>query len=129
MSYYGQDRTAHARVGSSVLSTIEKSPSWPGNYNEALTVTDWILKLTLVCVYRICYGHHHLARALSEFCIVHNRKVAMLAWKLKWPLNGDRLDFEVNMGLCVWNLLWATGLLARARSESSELPTIEKSAC
>ena len=33
----------------------------------------------------------------SSRCVVHHRKVAMLAWELKCALSGDRCDFQVNM--------------------------------
>ena len=32
--------------------------------------------------------------------IVQNKTVAMLPWALKWPLSGDRLNFQVNMRFC-----------------------------
>ena len=47
------------------------------------------------------------ARAREEVCIVSNEKVAMLVWKLRRTLIGDRLDIQVNMGSCVCVLLWA----------------------
>ena len=84
-------------------------------------VTDGISKLTWRIVHVLCPVRYRLlsrarARPRQEICIVRNGKVAMLAWELKWPLNGDRLDFEVNMGLYVWNLFWATQNSSRARA-------------
>ena len=52
-----------------------------------------------------CLGGHRAARAgdachphaRGEFCIVHNGKVAMPAWKLKRSLQGGRMDVPVSM--------------------------------
>ena len=42
------------------------------------------------------------ACARGEFGVVHDSTVAMLSWKLKWPLSGDRFDVQINMcsGAC-----------------------------
>ena len=61
----------------------------------------------------------------------------MLAWELKWALNGDRLDFQVNIvfGVCFFagrhrplraRARWER---ARARVGRSVLPTIGKTPC
>ena len=37
------------------------------------------------------------ARARADFCIVQTRTVAMMPWKLKWPISGGRLGLQGNM--------------------------------
>ena len=56
------------------------------------------------------------ASARGESCTARNRKVAVLAWKLKWPLRGDRVDFGVNMGpVTCWSIGSASDARAVAR--------------
>eukprot|EP00959_Pyramimonas_sp_CCMP1952_P456388 9473090-Pyramimonas_sp.AAC.1 len=51
----------------------------------------------------MCINQSSVRRACSRAaarggsCVVHDGKVAMLAWELKWTLSGDRFDFEFNM--------------------------------
>ena len=111
-SYYGQYRKPRvrermrvsmvtrlcARAERSVLFRIEKSPCWLGNPNEPLAVTDWI----------------------SKFCIVQARNVAMLTWKSKCALSGDRLNFQVDMSSCVCSRLWAMQQALRARTRAGD---------
>ena len=87
-----------ARAERSVLFRIEKSPCWLGNPNEPLAVTDWI----------------------SKFCIVQARNVAMLTWKSKCALSGDRLNFQVDMSSCVCSRLWAMQQALRARTRAGD---------
>ena len=55
------------------------------------------------------------ACACGGFGVVNTRNVGMLAWKLKWPLSCDRLDFQVNMcpGVCFPPLAMQTSPRAR----------------
>eukprot|EP00959_Pyramimonas_sp_CCMP1952_P212192 4440163-Pyramimonas_sp.AAC.1 len=60
-----------------------------------LAVTDGNSKLTwglYVPVY--CRSVQRAGARASAPCIVHNRKVAMLAWELQCSLSGDRWDFQ-----------------------------------
>ena len=86
------------RVEDYGLFRIEKSPCWLGNPNEPLAVTDWI----------------------SKFCIVQARNVAMLTWKSKCALSGDRLNFQVDMSSCVCSRLWAMQQALRARTRAGD---------
>ena len=66
---------------------------------DGISKLTWGLYVPVYC--RSVHGED--ARACSRArasarCILHNRKVAMSAWKLKWSLSGDRWDFQVNMG-------------------------------
>ena len=96
-----------------------------------LTVTDWVLTLTLVRVYALYPGlsTRGRARARGEFCVVHRRQTAMLVWKLKKNLNGDRLNFEINIcsGECFGMINTEVPTRERARLGSSALSTIAKS--
>ena len=56
------------------------------------------------------------ARAREEFCIVHDRKAAMLAGKLKCSFSGDRWGFQVNMGPLRTRLLPQRTTRRRARA-------------
>ena len=97
-------RRAYARTGgwggASLQRRIEESPYCLGNSSGPLAVTNWDSKLTCVCQVsarrRGVRRTYARARAGGEFCTLQNRKVAMLPCKLKWPLNGGRVGFQVN---------------------------------
>eukprot|EP00959_Pyramimonas_sp_CCMP1952_P106025 2216796-Pyramimonas_sp.AAC.1 len=77
-----------------------------------------MLKLASIMVYVLFDGEHRhlLLRARWNFCFVPNRRVVVLAWKVKSGLNSDRLGFEVHMvsGVCSC-AVDNTGMPPRAR--------------
>ena len=99
---YGLHRAPHsrrrrrarggARVGSSVLPTMEKSPSWPGNSSE----TDWISELTWVQVYVFYYGLHRAPHSRRR----RRARGGARAWEVlycpQWKSRHVGLETKVN---------------------------------
>ena len=94
------------------------TPRARGGHTRKVAVLAWKLKLTLSggrwgfqgkvgpwCMFPYldqCRAPHGRARARAPPCSrgVHNREVAMVAWKLQRTVRGDRLHFQVSMGPC-----------------------------
>ena len=63
------------------------------------------------------------ARARAGFCVPQYGKVAMSAWKLKWPLSGGQFDVQVSMrfsNVAPYGIMWNP--LARAGAGASARP-------
>ena len=127
---YARSRT---RVGGSAQRRLESSPYRLGNASGPIAVTKWISKLTCAC--QVSARRRSIRRACARvvlFCIVQNRKVAMLPWKLKWPgplavtewVSKLTCDFQMSA-----KRRSVRRLGARARIGSCVLCRIEKSPC
>ena len=147
--YHGQCKKAHVRerarvtIVTRLCARVEHSALFVQNRQVAML--SWKLKGNLCgdlldfqvnlnsCAWSLLWAIQNAPRARTRagdhghppvcarraFCIFHE-KVAIFAWKSKWALGGDRLDFPVNMSSRVCYLLCAMQKAPRARTRAGD---------